>query len=172
MDRREFNRPQHGQSGQRPGGSRPPDAGGNDQTMAKFKELIQSKGFKDDKVMELSDELGKSLAGGSQGRGERDGKETTKTQVRKFYNLVRVAQTSASAQGTSPEMVKVKLRSLQAQVAYAVARKTISPQFKDFFDISLNKVIGSPNLKESLTEFGTFFEALYAYFYYHTEVRR
>lgn len=167
MNQREHNRPHQGQGGQRYGSrgqqDEPPDP-----TLDKFKQLIRDKSFRDDEIMELSDKLGKSLARSSQKRGEGEGKDATRTQVRKFYNLVRVAQTSASAQGVSPETVKVKLRSLQAQVAYAVARKTIGKPFKEFFDASLTKVIGSPNLKEALAEFAVFFEALYAYFYFHS----
>jgi CRISPR type III-A-associated protein Csm2 len=169
MNQREHNRPHQGQGGSRYGGRGQQDE--PDPTVTKFKQLIQTKSFKDDEIMQLSEALGKSLAS-TRRRGEGEGKEATRTQVRKFYNLVRVAQTSASAQGVLPGTVKVKLRSLQAQVAYAVARGTIGMPFKDFFDASLNKVIGSPNLKESLAEFAVFFEALYAYFYFHSEGRR
>jgi len=166
---REHNK-QQGQGGPRQGGHQGEPRSSS--ALAKFKQLIQTKGFTDDEVMKLSEELGKSLIGASQSRGEREGKEDTKTQVRKFYNLVRVANISASAPDAAPETIKVKLRTLQAQVAYARGRKTIGDEFKEFFDASLNKVIGSDDLKKSLGEFATFFESLYAYFYYHTEVKR
>lgn len=167
MSRREQNRPQHGQGpgGPRQGGRQNPEPRQNE-ALAEFKRAIQTKNFTDDDVMKLSDQLGKSLTYNPLVRGEREGKENTKNQVRKFYNLVRAAK------GASQDMVKVKLRMLQAQVAYAVARKTISPDFKEFFDISLNKVIGSEEPLKSLGQFATFLEALYAYFYFYTEARR
>ncbi|HXG67492.1 MAG TPA: type III-A CRISPR-associated protein Csm2 [Blastocatellia bacterium] len=160
MDRRSNYPPRQGQGG-------PPQ----NEALNKFKELIKTRGFADDEVMKLSENLGKSLGSQQQARGEREGKENTRTQLRKFYNLVRVANTSASAQGTSEEAVKVKLRTLQAQVAYAVARRTISDDFKRFFDVAVDKVISSSDLKKSLAEFATFFEAFYAYFYFYSPQR-
>ena len=156
--------------GQRPGG-RGPEEPRQNEALARFQLLIKNQRFTDDEVMRLTDDLGKSLAFNPQGRGEREGKENTRTQVRKFYNLVRVTNTSASSPEKT-ETVKLRLRMLQAQVAYAVARKTISPDFKKFFDTSLDKIINSGDLKGTLDDFAKFFEALYAYFYFHSEVRR
>jgi CRISPR type III-A-associated protein Csm2 len=127
--------------------------------LEKFKVLIKNKSFIDDEVMSLSKDLGESLS-------KDEEKENTKTQIRKFYNLVKVAQNSAHAKEI--DMVKVKLRTLQAQVTYALARKIISKDFKDFFDESLNQILKSPDLKQSLSDFAVFFEALYAYFYFYS----
>lgn len=131
-----------------------------------FKKLVETekKGFTDDKVLELSRELGKHLASGGKAN-----KENSRTQVRKFFNLVKVAKTSANSEASKPEQVKVKLRLLQAQVTYATAREIISPDFKELFDTSINKIImAGDKQKDSMNDFATFFEALYAYFYFHT----
>ncbi|MBL8191791.1 MAG: type III-A CRISPR-associated protein Csm2 [Acidobacteria bacterium] len=138
-----------------------------DDPLAKFKELIKSRRFTDDEVMKLGDKLGRDLVGRAQ--------ENTTTQVRRFYNLVRSANTQALAKDadnneeSTDEIVRIKLRTLQAQVTYAAARKTISNRFKTFFDASLDRIIGSKEIKKELDAFTTFFEALYAYFYYHAE---
>lgn len=135
--------------------------------MSQYKNLVNSyKSFTRDEVLKLSDELGKSLSGF---KAERGGVENTRTQVRKFYNLVKVAQTAGNAKDANVEQVKVKLRTLQAQVTYAVARKTISSDFKTFFDTSLNLIITSNDPRKLLDEFATFFESLYAYFYFYSE---
>lgn len=137
------------------------------QSLTKFKELVSKhKHFEHDDILVLAEELGKSL---SYYKPERGGKENTRTQVRKFYNLVKVAQTAAkSSKSPSEAKVKVKLRTLQAQVAYAVARKTIGADFKAIFDTSLNLIITGETIR-LLDEFAVFFESLYAYFYYYSE---
>lgn len=135
-----------------------------DDPLAKFKELIKSHRFTDDEVLKLGDKLGRDLVGRTQ--------ENTTTQVRRFYNLVRSTNTQAQAEkeaGIGVDQVRVKLRILQAQVTYAAARKTISNGLKTLFDASLEKIIESKNSKDELAAFTTFFEALYAYFYYHAE---
>lgn len=134
--------------------------------LARFKELIKSHRFTDDEVMKLGDKLGRDLVGRTQ--------ENTTTQVRRFYNLVRSTNTEAQAlpekeTGIGFDKIRVKLRTLQAQVTYAAARKTISNRLKTFFDASLDRIIESKNIKDELAAFTTFFEALYAYFYYHAE---
>lgn len=156
------NRTQSGPGGGSRSGGQPPR---QNQALQEYEQLIKIRRFTDDELMKLSDKLGESLADDPDAR--REGKEITNTQIRKFYNLVQVAKVV-----DSPEVLKVKLRTLQAQVTYAAARKTITPSFKQFFDLSLNKVIASAELKNALKEFATFFEALYAYFYYYTEKRR
>ncbi len=137
------------------------------QPLAKFKELVnRHKKFEHDEILVLAEELGKSL---SHYKPERGGKENTRTQVRKFYNLVKVAQTAAKSSKSQGEAkVKVKLRTLQAQVTYAVARKTIGTDFKAIFDTSLNLIITGETIR-LLDEFTVFFESLYAYFYYYSE---
>ena len=136
-----------------------------DDPLAKFKELIKSRSFTHDEVMKLGDKLGRDLVGRTQ--------ENTSTQVRRFYNLVRSTNTQAQAkeknEAISDETIRIKLRTLQAQVTYAAARKTISNKLKTLFDASLERIIESKNIKDELAAFTTFFEALYAYFYYHAE---
>jgi CRISPR type III-A-associated protein Csm2 len=136
----------------------------NDNALNSLKNLLEKekKSFTDDEVMELCEELGKTLARKKR-RDEK--KENTNTQVRKFYNLIGVVKTKKS-----DEKIKISLRTFQAQVAYAIARKTINEDFKEFFDVSFKKVLGSPEITKTLDQFTKFFEAVYAYFYYYLEM--
>ncbi|MBK7996637.1 MAG: type III-A CRISPR-associated protein Csm2 [Blastocatellia bacterium] len=132
-------------------------------SIKKFRDTISTKHFTHD-ILGLNEELGKSFAG----------RDDTITQVNKFYNLVRVAE-SQSAQNEELAKIQVKLHVLKAQIAYATARETLSKDFKEFFDISITKILKSNNLtemKESLKAFTTFFESVYAYFYYHTKANK
>jgi len=119
--------------------------------------------------MRLTRDLGESLVRSQRAQARGENKENAKAQVRKFYNLVRVTQ------GTSPEVSRVKLRTLQAQTAYAVARRTLSEDFKDFIDTSVKKILSTPDahtLDKTLSEFVTFFESFFAYYYYQLEMDR
>jgi CRISPR type III-A-associated protein Csm2 len=135
----------------------------------RFKKEIASRDFADDEIMRLSRELGESLVKSQRSQARGETKESAKTQVRKFFNLLRAIEKS------SPETFKLRLRTLQAQIAYAVARKTVSEDFRDLFDVSIEKVLKSKDdqaLKNSLSGFGRFFESFYAYFYYQIEMDR
>jgi CRISPR type III-A-associated protein Csm2 len=137
--------------------------------LEKFKMEIADRSFADDAIMRLSRDLGESLVKSQKVQARGETKENIKAQVRKFYNLVRVTR------GTSPEVSRVKLRTLQAQIAYAVARRTLSEEFKDFIDISVKKILNNQDpvaLEKTLSEFVTFFESFFAYFYYQLEMDR
>jgi CRISPR type III-A-associated protein Csm2 len=137
--------------------------------LEKFKMEIADRSFTDDAIMRLSKDLGESLGRSQKAQTRGENKENTKAQVRKFYNLVRVTQS------TSPEISKVKLRTLQAQTVYAVARRTLSEDFKDLIDASVKKILNTSDpavLEKNLSEFATFFESFFAYFYYQLEMDR
>lgn len=147
--------------GQRYGDNQPPRV---NEALKKFRDTISTKAFTHNDILGLNEELGKSFAG----------RDDTITQVNKFYNLVRVAE-SQSAQNEELAKIQIKLHILKAQIAYATARETLSKDFKEFFDISITKILKSNNLtemKESLKAFTTFFESVYAYFYYHTKANK
>ncbi len=133
---------------------------------SKFKTLISSENFTADEVLKLNDKLGLYFANSREGT-----KENSRTQVRKFFDLVKKTKASADSEKSSPEAVKVKLRLLQAQVTYAKARDIISEDFKELFDLSIEKIIKSSDEK-ALQKFSTFFESFYAYFYFHTEAKK
>ncbi len=128
------------------------------EALERFKQLIKTKSFTDDEVLEHAQVLGRELAS-HRPKGE---KGDSRTQVRKFYNLIRVAN------NVEENTAKIKLRLLQAQIAYAVARDTLSEDFKGFFDTALDQILKQGNVKERLNEFTSFFEAFYAYFYFHS----
>ncbi|MCI0662786.1 MAG: type III-A CRISPR-associated protein Csm2 [Acidobacteria bacterium] len=137
--------------------------------LEKFKTEIADRSFADDAIMRLSKDLGESMVRSQRAQARGESKENAKAQVRKFYHLVRVTQ------GTSPEVSRVKLRTLQAQTAYAVARRTLSEDFKDFIDTSVKKILNTPDshaLEKTLSEFVTFFESFFAYYYYQLEMDR
>ncbi len=146
------------QSGRSPAGRPPQQQEQPSQALQRFKELIRTRSFTDDEVLEHAQALGEELAR-YRPKGE---KSDSRTQVRKFYNLIRVAN------NTEESTAKIKLRLLQAQIAYAVARETLSLNFKSFFDAALEQILKSDNAKEQLKRFTSFFEAFYAYFYFHS----
>ncbi len=139
-------------------GGPPPAA---DSAVRRFKEQLSQARFVDDCVMELCEGLGRELARGV-GAMQR---ENSLSQVRKFFNQVRVLQ----AQARSAEdfgSVRPSLRVLQAQVAYAVARRNLTPTFKECFDAAAGKILASKDGARDLADFVRFFEAMYAYFYF------
>ncbi|HKX33654.1 MAG TPA: type III-A CRISPR-associated protein Csm2 [Blastocatellia bacterium] len=149
------------------GGNRPEPR--QNRVLEKFKRELANRDFADDEVMRLSQELGESLVKSQRSSAKEETKENAKTQIRKFYTLLRAIEKGA------PETFKVKLRTVQAQIAYAVARKAVSEDFKDFFDASVEKVLKSKDeqsLRSSLRHFARFFESFYAYFYYQIEIDR
>jgi CRISPR type III-A-associated protein Csm2 len=132
--------------------------------MDKFKRLLkEERGFDNQEILKLSDELGRVLS--------RTTKSDTTTQIRRFYNLVRLAKEQSAVWGEAK--VKIKLRTLQAQIAYAAGRETISGEFKTLIDESLRRILERPKrtVEAELQEFATFFESLLAYFYYHDKTR-
>jgi CRISPR type III-A-associated protein Csm2 len=169
--------------GGRPAGGGAPPVG----PLAEFKKTIASASFDSEPVLALAEKLGESLARSQRagGRGEREGKDNTRNQVRKFYNMVREAKTNANSElhdatpdkqaeraKAQEERTRIKLRTLQAQVAYAVARGTISPDFKELFDVCVAKLLTpaeGTDIRDGIKHFAVFFESLYAYFYFYTD---
>jgi CRISPR type III-A-associated protein Csm2 len=132
------------------------------EALRRFKELLSNKAsFGDDPIMELAEHLARDFA---QGFGRKEKKESGKTQVRKVYGEVRALQEKAKA---GFEAVRSELRLIQAHVAYAVGRDTLTPDFKEFTDTAVKRLLeaGRP---EELDRFVKFFEALYAHFYFQT----
>jgi len=124
------------------------------------KAIRENKKFVDVEILNLSKPLGEYIA------QDRDRKDTT-SQVSKFYHLVRIAEGIASSGDI--QSAKVKLHVLKAQTFYARARKSISQGFKEFFDISLERILDKPS---EIKDFLIFFETVYAYFYYQTEITK
>ena len=119
---------------------------------------IKSKPFTDDEVMRGSEKLAQSFLG-----IKGDAKNSI-TQVRKFYNQVQVIKRQAQAEQNF-DIIKPKIRLLQAQAAYSIARGLLSHDFKRFFDAAAEKIVQEG--KDSLDKFTELFQAVYAYFYYH-----
>jgi CRISPR type III-A-associated protein Csm2 len=125
----------------------------------KFKNIIEktTKKFTEDEVLRLSESLGKYIAGGKY-------KKDTTSQVSKFYHLVRIAEGLASSgKDADKSEAKIKLHVLKAQAFYAQARNSISKEFKEFFDVSLERILKNTT---EIKDFLIFFETVYAYFYY------
>jgi len=121
-------------------------AQGGDAALRDFKEKIKSKGFTDDEVMSLAEKLAQEFAKDI----EKEKGDNSLTQVRKFYNQVKVVQQQANAEKPDISAVKVKVRLLQAQAAYSVARKLLSGSFKEFFDAAAVKILSGG--KEAMFE--------------------
>jgi CRISPR type III-A-associated protein Csm2 len=84
--------------------------------------------------------------------------------VRKLYGEIRALQSKAKAGFAA---VRPELRLIQAHVAYAVGRDTLTPVFKDFTDESVKRLLETGKTDE-LDRFVKFFEAVYAHFYFQT----
>ena len=132
------------------------------EALRQFKDRLSAKdSFGGNSIMELAEGLARDFA---QGFGRKEKKESGKTQVRKVYGEVRALQEKAKA---GFEAVRPELRLIQAHVAYAVGRDTLTPEFKEFADAAVKRLLeaGRP---EELDRFVKFFEALYAHFYFQT----
>lgn len=134
--------------------------------LQEFKRAIATQSFVSEPVMDLCERLGLELR---EEVGTRH-RENSLTQVRKFFNLARVLE-QQSQQGDFATL-RPRLRVLQAQVAYAVARENLGPNFKTLFDAVTDKVLRATDGKQAWQEFMTFFEALYAYFYFHSNRKK
>lgn len=146
-------------------GGPPPSASAS--AVQKFKERVVHCRFVEDSVMELCVDLGRELAQQVSGMQ----RENSLTQVRKFFNQVRVLQNEARA---TPDFASVRprLRVLQAQVSYAVARNNLTGAFREWFDAAIQKVVNSSNGRQDLEDFAKLFEAVYAYFYFEQQQKK
>lgn len=118
----------------------------------KFQQLLkEEKSFVSDEMIKESSRLGFEF------------REISETQMRKFFNQIRVIQ-------RKKENLILQLRLLQAQIAYAVGRAKVtkvSPEFKEFFDLCVHEITnGAP-----FDEFVKFYEAMYGYFYYWVKLK-
>jgi CRISPR type III-A-associated protein Csm2 len=129
--------------------------------LGNFKRCMASKAsFADDVVMELAEDMARDFAQSFR----REKKESGKTQVRKLYGEVRALQEKAKA---GFDLIRPELRLIQAHVAYAVGRDTLPPDFKEFADEAVKRLL-DVGKNEELDRFVKFFEALYAHFYFYT----
>lgn len=164
-----FNQP----FGQRPPGpGRAPGGGGPrsapvSEALRSLKRLLTTEeaSFADDRVMALAEDIGKDLTAGFYNK---DKKQSGKTQVRKLYGEIRALQ--GKAQGGFAA-IRPELRLIQAHVAYAVGRTTLTPEFKEFADDAVKRLLAAGTMEE-LDRFVRFFEALYAYFYFYVETSK
>jgi CRISPR type III-A-associated protein Csm2 len=116
--------------------------------------------FADDRVMELAEMLGRDVAQGFR----REKRESGKTQVRKLYGEIRALQGKAKGGFAA---IRPELGLIQAHVAYAVGRDTLTPEFKEFADEAIKRLLAAGTTDE-LDRFVKFFEAVYAHFYFQT----
>lgn len=142
-------------TGPHPSGPPPSEALGN------FRQRMAAKvSFEDDSVMALAESLGREFALGFR----REKRESGRTQVRKVYGEVRALQEKAKG---GFDKIRPELRLIQAHVAYAVGRDTLTPLFKQFADEAIARLLAA-GTKDELDRFVKFFEAMYAHFYFHT----
>jgi len=132
------------------------------EALRSLKQLLAAEkaSFADDRVMALAETLAHDMAQGFR----REKRESGKTQVRKLYGEIRALQ--GKAQGGFAA-IRPELRLIQAHVAYAVGRDTLTPEFKEFADEAVKRLLAAGTTEE-LDDFVKFFEALYAHFYFQT----
>jgi len=132
------------------------------EVLKQFKQsLAAGASFGDEQIMGLAETLAADLEGGFKN-------ESGRTQVRKVYGEVRALLEKGKG---GFDAIRPELRLIQAHVAYAVGRGTITPQFKEFADEAVKRLIAASQ-KEELDRFVKFFEALYAHFYYFSKCGR
>lgn len=159
--------PSPGQRSAGPGRGASPGGGGmrvppQPEALRLFKQrLAAAASFGDDDVMELAEGLARDLA---QSFNKKEKRESGKTQVRKVYGEVRALHEKAKG---GFEAIRPELRLIQAHVAYAVGRDTLTPEFKEFADEAVKRLLAAGRTEE-LDRFVKFFEALYAHFYFQT----
>jgi CRISPR type III-A-associated protein Csm2 len=130
----------------------------------RFRELLQSGFVKEGteilkpELLEFTERLAKILR-----RSERR-EFATLDQFRRLFQQVKGLQQVRDATA-----LEVELRLLNAQITYADARQTISRNFSLVMQESLNSLLGCDQIPTQLPGMCTFFEALYAYYYYHTQ---
>jgi CRISPR type III-A-associated protein Csm2 len=123
--------------------------------------LAAGASFGEDRIMELAEALALDIA---RSFGRKEKKESGKTQVRKVYGEIRALQEKAKGGFAA---IRPELRLIQAHVAYAVGRDTLTPDFKELADEAIKRLLLAGK-KEELDSFVKFFEALYAHFYFQT----
>ena len=130
----------------------------------KFQEVVQH-GFVQQgtelpkpELLQLSERLAKMLS-----RSDRRDFDTV-NHVRRFFN-----QVSGLKNVQDTVKLEVELQMLKARIAYATGRHTISRDFSLVIQESLDRILGCGQIAEQLPGFCGFFEALYAYYYYHAQ---
>ncbi|MEQ8192333.1 MAG: type III-A CRISPR-associated protein Csm2 [Candidatus Eremiobacterota bacterium] len=132
----------------------------NRDVLNNFIKTIEEKNFLDDEILKSSEKLGEFFFI----------LRISITQFRKFFNQLKILQEKPQS------VLKVQLRIIQSQIAYAIGRSKAShkpeelmkKEFKEFLDKCIEKIITSGNEKE-YSNFMKFFEAVYAYFYYYSK---
>jgi len=134
----------------------------NKEALIDFIKNIEHKKFLDDDILKSSAKLGKFFADLG----------ITNTPFRKFFNQFRMLSGKPAAE------LKIQLRIIQSQIAYAVGRaeaghgsESLKRDFKQFLDKCIEKIISSQDEKE-YSRFMKFFESVYAYFYFYTPNKR
>jgi CRISPR type III-A-associated protein Csm2 len=117
--------------------------------------LIRDRGFLDQEVLNLIETFAAHTLQGEGGRN-------TINQLRKVYNQIRIMKQQADAEDDPSQFVQLQSRLLKAQVSYAKARTLTTTNFKDFFDVCMDRLRANPNELDDLV---TMFEIFYAYAY-------
>ena len=119
-----------------------------------YADLIRQKSFKDKEVLNLCENLGKSL------------RDNSNNQVRKFYDGLR----TIARRGDRVDPY-VQLTLYKSRVMYSSARRGgINSQFRDFLVKSLNVILAKEQkgMPKALQDFAEYFEAVYGYYYCYT----
>lgn len=109
-------------------------------------------------LLEFTEHLARILR-----RSDRRGTDAVK-QFRQVFHQIKDLQ-----QGHDIVRMEVQLRMLKAQMAYADGRQTISRNFHLIIQESIDSVLGCEHIPTQLPGLCGFFEALYGYYYYHTQ---
>ena len=109
-------------------------------------------------LLELTEHLARILR-----RSDRRDTDITKQFRHVFHQVKGLRQVHDTVK------MEVALRLLKAQMAYADGRQTISRNFHLIVQESIDSVLGCEHIPAQLPGLCGFFEALYGYYYYHTQ---
>ena len=127
-------------------------------------EKIKKQKFADEEMEEILEEADRI---GEWFRDKSDNREMkiSETKFRKFFDDVKRVQRKLDA-GISFAELKPQILLMKSKAAYETARG-IPEKFRDFFVGCIDNVLRGD--EKTYKNFVTFFEAVYAYFYYHSK---
>jgi len=115
-------------------------------------------------LLDCSDSVAYILFKGTTGFQQ---KKDTVNQFRKFFNEVN----GLKKLGENAPKLGVELRMLRARMSYSAGRQMISEDFSIVINDCIDTIIKHGDFKTQIQGFCDVFEALYAYYHYHTKVR-
>lgn len=144
-------------------------------TIDRYIREITDKSFTDQIIMKFAKELSEKIVKTQRPPMKPEIREESQLLAGRLYNHLRISTKKLMSDEIELDALKISLRTMQAQIAFATARRIVSEDFKIFFDVSLDKIFSvseDDSFKTALNEFTIFFQSFYAYYFYHLELEK